>query len=171
MLPRAPADSCSKPTSILVPPVPVAVFADVSAFRGYTPPARSNSIHLPVASWKIDPPELRKTMMLPRSATCPTGMIDLCNPVVLGAIWRSPDTLTSSRVRMKLFARPDVVNRCPVADLSSTQSDKVCWHTDVAAPASIRNSFLICFTTRHIEHPSRGGRPPSCDRWIPAACQ
>ena len=42
-------------------------------------------------------PELRHKMLLPLAATCPTDIIDICMPVVNGAIQKSRDTLTPSR--------------------------------------------------------------------------
>ena len=51
-------------------------------FSRYTPPARSNSIRLPVNSLRIGPPVLRNVMILPLSRTCPTAIIDLCNPAI-----------------------------------------------------------------------------------------
>ena len=92
-------------------------------------------IRVLVTSLKIVPPGLQNTMTLPLSATRSTVMIDLCKQVVLGAIWKSPDTLTPSSVRMKIGVLPVVVSRCPVADVRSTtapldlpprQSDKLC---------------------------------------------
>ena len=95
-----PADSCSKPISILVPPVPFALFADASALSLYTPPAHSNSLRLPVASLKIVPPELRNAMAWPLSATCPIDMIDLCKRVVLGMeVVRHFDSVTCAQCR------------------------------------------------------------------------
>ena len=76
------ANSSSKPISISVPPVPVALFADVSAVTLYTPRARSNLIRLQVTCVKIVPPELRNTMMWPLSAACPNDMIDFCKQIV-----------------------------------------------------------------------------------------
>ena len=100
-------------------------------------------------------------MMLSLSATGPTDMIYFCKPAAPGAIWKSPVTLAPSRERMKICVLP-VVNRGPVADQSSTPAlpglpprvlDRLCWHTDVAAPASIRDSFSLAsrFVTENIE--------------------
>ena len=93
--------------------------ADVSAFRLYTPPERSNSIRPLFLPLKNVPPELRNTMMLPLSATCPAEMNESCTRVVSGAILQSPDTLTPARLRMKICVRPVLVHLHPVDDLSS----------------------------------------------------
>ena len=82
----ASAVSCSKPINTLTPPVSDFIFALVSALSRYTPPARSNSIRLPVNSLSIVSPVLRNVIMLPLSRTCSTDMIDSCSPVFLGAI-------------------------------------------------------------------------------------
>ena len=66
----APAVSCSKPVNNLIPPVPDFVVADASAFSRYTPPARSNSIRLPVDSLSVVPLVLRNAMILPLSHIC-----------------------------------------------------------------------------------------------------
>ena len=105
---------------------------------------------VPLFSWTIVPPELRNTMMLSGSATRTSDLVDFCSHVVVRATGDSSDTLMSSRVRMMICVLPDVVKRCPVADLSSApdplglrpkQSDRLCFHTDVASPESVKNSF------------------------------
>ena len=60
-------------------------------------------------------------MMLPLSHTWPTDVTDLCRPVSLDAIRKSPATLIPSRVRKQNVVLPVVVN-CPVADLTSAPS-------------------------------------------------
>ena len=49
------AVSCSKPINTLTPPVSDFIFALVSALSRYTPPARSNSMRLPVNSLSTVP--------------------------------------------------------------------------------------------------------------------
>ena len=101
----ASAVSYSKPINTLTPPVSDFIFDLLSALSRYTPPARSNSIPLPVNSLSIVSPVLRNVIMLPLSRTCSTDMIDLCSPLFLGAIWKSPVTLTPSRVRKQIAVR------------------------------------------------------------------
>ena len=147
----APSLSCSNPISILMPLLRGFSFADVSASSRYAPFTRSNSILLPEISLNIIPSVLRNVMMMPLSHTCPTDGIDLCSPEFLGAIWNAPDTLIPSLVCKHIVVLPVVVNWCPVADLRSIPSPldlppklsaELCWHTDVAAPESIRKSLL-----------------------------
>ena len=118
----APAVPCPKPINTLTPPAPDFVSADASALNRYTPLARANSIRLPVNSSSVVPPVLRNVMMLPLSHFWPTDVLDLCKPVSLGAIRKSPATLIASRVRKQNVVLPVVVNRCPVADLASAPS-------------------------------------------------
>ena len=104
------AASWSKPTNTLTSPGPDCILADVPAISRYTPPARSNSIRLPLNSLRIVPLVLRNVMILPLSHTCHTEIIDLFNPVFLGAICKSLATLRPCRVRKQIVALPVVVN-------------------------------------------------------------
>ena len=99
--------SGSNPISILTPLFPGFSVADVVANSRCTPFTRSNSILLPENSLSIIPPVLRNVMMF---HTCPTEITDLSSPEFLGAIWKSPDTLTPSLVCKQIVVLPVVVN-------------------------------------------------------------
>ena len=83
--------------------------------------------------------------MLPLSTTCPADRIDVCKPVVVGAIWKSPDTLAPSRLRIKICVQLLEVGRCPDQEF-----------------------VVACFTIRHREHPFRG--VDRCSRFPEMQC-
>ena len=109
-----PSSSDSKPISMLVLPVAGALCADVSACRLYTPPERSNSIRPLFLSLKNVPPELRNTMMLPLSATCPAEMNEFCTRVVLRR-----DLEVARYVDSSTAAPEDLCTACPCESSSS----------------------------------------------------
>ena len=73
-----------------------------------------NSIRLPVNSLRIVPPVLRNVMILPLSHTCPTEMIDLCNPVFLGCnlkVTRHVDTVSRAQANCRVAGRRELMSR------------------------------------------------------------